>query len=117
MALVLQDADPVHAFAEIAVLDLIGAGSTDAEDFARGVLGPLALPNASETHLETLRQLCAHNHSQKLAAAALGVHPHTLSYRMKQIRLRFGVDLRDADVRLRVHLALLILDAQGGGRR
>jgi hypothetical protein len=41
------------------------------------------------------------------------VHPHTLSYRLKQIRSRFGIDLDDPEVRLRVHLALLILEAQG----
>jgi DNA-binding PucR family transcriptional regulator len=115
MGLVVGGADPVHPYAEVAVLDLVGAGSGAADDFARGVLG--VLPDASPTHLETLRQLCAHNHSIKLAAAALGVHPHTLSYRLKQIRRRFGLDLDDAEVRLRVHLALLILDARGSARR
>ena len=79
----------------------------------RRVLGPLVLAGASKTYLETLRQLVAHGHRIKLAAAALSVHPHTLTYRLKQIRRRFGIDLADPEVRLRVHLALLILDAQG----
>ena len=30
--------------------------------------------------------------------------------RLEQIRRRFGIDLEDAETRLRVHLALLILD-------
>jgi sugar diacid utilization regulator len=104
----------VHAYADVAVLDLIGAGSADAEHFMRGVLGPLAAPGASRSYLETLRQLAAHNYSVKLAAAALSVHPHTLSYRVRQIRRRFGLELDDPETRLRVQLALRILDARGG---
>ena len=46
----------------------------------------------------------------KLAAAALGIHPHTLSYRLSQIQRHFGLDLDDVETRLRVHLAVLILD-------
>ena len=83
----------------------------------RRVLGPLVMPGASRTYLETLRQLVAHGHRIKPAAAALSVHPHTLTYRLKQIRRRFGIDLDEPDVRLRVHLALLILDARGPRRR
>ncbi len=80
----------------------------------RGVLGPLARAGATRSYLETLRQLAAHNYSVKLAAAALSVHPHTLSYRARQIRRRFGLDLDDPETRLRVQLALRILDARGG---
>jgi len=109
----------VHRYADVAILDLVHVGSKSAEEFMRRVLGPLVRTGASKTHLETLRQLAAHGHRIKLAAAALSVHPHTLSYRLKQIRRRFGIDLDDPDVRLRVHLALLILDARGpvSGRR
>ena len=101
-------------YAEVAVLDLIGADSAGAERFMRDVLGPLVAAGASPSYLETLRQLAAHNYSVKLAAAALSVHPHTLSYRARQIRRRFGLDLDDAETRLRVQLALWILDARGG---
>jgi sugar diacid utilization regulator len=102
-----------HRYADLAIFDLVGVGSPDAEAFMRGVLGPLAATGASGAYLETLRQLCANGYRIKLAAAALSIHPHTLSYRVKQIRRRFGIDLDEPDVRLRVHLALLILDAQG----
>ena len=51
---------------------------------------------------------------RKVAAAALGIHPHTLSYRLNRLREHFGIDLDDYDVRLRVELALLILGATGG---
>lgn len=68
---------------------------------------------AERPRSETLRQLSAHNYRIKLAAAALSIHPHTLSYRVRQIRRRFGLDLDDPEVRLRVQLALRILDARG----
>jgi hypothetical protein len=103
----------VHRHADLAVLDLVGIGSPDADAFMQGVLGPLARARASRTYLETLRQLSTNGYRIKPAAAALSVHPHTLSYRLKQIRSRFGIDLDDPEVRLRVHLALLILEAQG----
>ena len=110
----LRGGQRVHTYTEIAVLDLIGADSSGAEQFMRGVLGPLLATGASRSYLETLRQLAAHNYSVKLAAAALSVHPHTLSYRARQIRRRFGLDLDDPETRLRVQLALRILDARGG---
>jgi sugar diacid utilization regulator len=105
----------VHTHREVAVLDLIGVASAGAREFMRSVLGPLLSERASRTSLETLRQLSASGYRVKAAAAALCVHPHTLSYRLKQIRGRLGLDLDDPEVRLRVHLALLILDAQGSG--
>jgi sugar diacid utilization regulator len=109
----LRQAQRVHRYSDLAVLDLVGIGTPDAEEFMRRVLGPLALAGASRTTLETLRQLSASGYRIKRAAAALSVHPHTLSYRMKQIRTHFGIDLDDPEVRLRVHLALLILEARG----
>jgi sugar diacid utilization regulator len=105
----------VVLYQAVAILDLIGVDSSRAEEFMGSVLGPLASADAPRIYLETLRQLCAHNHSLKLAAAALSVHPHTLSYRLRQMRRRYGVDLHDSEQRLRVQLALLILDARTAG--
>ena len=113
IATTLRRAERACRYADVAVLDLVGIGSPDAGEFVRRVLGPLALPGASRTYLETLRQLSTNGYRIKLAAAALSVHPHTISYRLRQIRSRFGIDLDDAELRLRVHLALLILEAQG----
>jgi len=110
----LRGGQRVYAYSEVAILDLIGADSAGAEQFMHDVLGALTAPGASRSYLETLRQLAAHNYSVKLAAAALSVHPHTLSYRARQIRRRFGLDLDDPETRLRVQLALRILDARGG---
>jgi len=111
----LSGAQRVHAHRDVAVLDLIGVHSAGAREFMRSVLGPLELEGAGGIYLETLRQLSASGYHLKAAAAALSVHPHTLSYRVKQLRRRLHLDLEDAEVRLRVHLALLIFDAQGPG--
>jgi sugar diacid utilization regulator len=99
----------VDRYADLAVLDLVDVGSPRAADFARSVLGPLADPARSGKALETLRAMCRNGFRLKLAAAALGLHPHTLSYRLEQLRRRHGLDLDDAETRLRVHLAVLIL--------
>ncbi|HVH19523.1 MAG TPA: helix-turn-helix domain-containing protein [Myxococcota bacterium] len=102
----------VHRFEDVEILDLVQVDSAASQEFMERVLGPLLQARASRVHLETLRQLVAHGHRIKLAAAALSVHPHTLTYRLKQIRSRFGIDLDDPDVRLRVQLALHVFDAQ-----
>jgi len=108
---ILRSRDRVCRYTDVAVLDLVGVGSAEADGFVWRVLGPLAGKKANRTYLETLRQLSANGYRIKPAAAALSVHPHTLAYRVKQIRRRFGLDLEDPEVRLRVHLALLIRDA------
>ena len=101
--------DPLDRYADLAVLDLVDVGSPRALDFARGVLGSLAEPEAGASYRQTLRALCRQGFRLKLAAADLEIHPHTLSYRIAQIRQRHGLDLDDPETRLRVHLALVIL--------
>jgi DNA-binding PucR family transcriptional regulator len=107
----LAGAERVCAHQDVAVLDLVGVDNPRAGEFVRSVLGPLAAPGGRGTHLETLRQLAANAYHKKAAAAALSVHPHTLAYRVRQIERRLGFALDDPEVRLRVHLALLIHDA------
>jgi sugar diacid utilization regulator len=112
---VLRPHERVHSYVDVAVLDLVGLGSAHAQAFVRRVLGPLAEPGKAGNHRRTLAAVCRHGYRLKQAAAELGIHRHTLSYRLSQIRARFGVDLEDADTRLRVHLALALLDASTGG--
>jgi len=110
----LRGAGPVHAYRDVAVLDLVGVGSAGADEFARGVLGEIASTPTGRVHLATLRALARNGYRMKLAAGELEVHPHTLSYRVKQIRTRYGLDLDDPDARLRVQLALMIVESRGG---
>jgi len=99
---------PVDEYQDLAVLDLVDVGSPRARDFAQRVLGSLLDAQTNAMQLETLRTYCRHGFNQKLAAAELAIHPHTLAYRIAQIRQRFGIDLDDAETRLRVHLAVMI---------
>jgi purine catabolism regulator len=104
----LQRGGGVYRYADLALHDLVDVASPRAQTFAQQTLGPLARA-AARPYRETLRALCAQGFRLKPAAAALEIHPHTLSYRMTQMRRRYGLDLADAQTRLRVALALLIL--------
>jgi sugar diacid utilization regulator len=110
----VRPSERIHRYADLALLDVVNVGSSTAEEYAVRVLGALARPGASVTYRKTLDVFLRHSMRRKAAAAALGIHPHTLSYRLKQIRDRFGIDLDDYDARLRVQLALLVIDASEG---
>jgi sugar diacid utilization regulator len=58
--------------------------------------------------LGTLAAFFAANGSPKEAAERLQVHRNTVLYRLDRVRSITGYDLEDADVRLRLHLALQI---------
>ncbi len=105
----LRRASATHRYADLALHDLVDTGSSRAQAFAEQTLGSLARSGARGIYRETLRALCAQGFRLKPAAAALGIHPHTLSYRVKQMQRRHGLDLGDVQTRLRVALALLIL--------
>lgn len=99
----------VYRYADVAVADLIQTDSATARAFMHHVLGPLAdEENANPVQLETLDALARHGYRVKLAAADLGIHPHTLSYRIGQLRSRLGLDLDGSGMRLRIQLALLV---------
>jgi sugar diacid utilization regulator len=104
----LASSGRVHRYADVAVADLIQTDSETARDFTHHVLGPLAEEDANPTQIETLEALARHGYRIKLAAAELGIHPHTLSYRIGQLRSRLGLDLEDPETRLRLQLALLV---------
>ncbi|MCW5892256.1 MAG: helix-turn-helix domain-containing protein [bacterium] len=103
--------NPVCRYADLLLLDLVDIGSPRATAFMQRVLGRLATAEAGDTHRTTLRAVCRHGFHLKLAAAALGIHPNTMSYRLGQIRQRFGLDLEDPETRVRLHVALQILEA------
>jgi hypothetical protein len=99
----------IARYADLALHDLVDADSARAQLFAQQTLGPLARTATRGIYRDTLRALSAHGFRLKPAAAALKIHPHTLSYRLKQMQRRYGLDLGDAETRLKVALALLIL--------
>jgi DNA-binding PucR family transcriptional regulator len=102
------------AFGELGVWTLLGrVGNRDhLSSFAQSVLGELLTHDADrQTQLvDTLRVLIKCNFHYRSAAEALYAHPNTIRYRMSRIATLTGLDLTDGDDRLKVELALRILD-------
>jgi DNA-binding PucR family transcriptional regulator len=72
----------------------------------RSVLGKLALDSAHAARLrETLRLYLHHRRSNQAAAAALGIHPNSVKYRVAQALAELAVEVDDN--RLDVEIALL----------
>jgi sugar diacid utilization regulator len=105
------------AFSELGVWTLLGrVGSREhLVSFAESVLGELLVHDAQRHAqlVDTLRTLIKCNFHYRTAAEALYAHPNTIRYRMTRISALTGLDLTDGDDRLKVELALRILDVVG----
>ena len=78
-----------------------------AQDFSRRVLGPLAeRDDASRTLRRTLRAWLIRHGNWDRTAADLGVHRNSVRYRIGRIERDLGVDLSDAEQRMRLWFAL-----------
>ncbi|WP_431869569.1 PucR family transcriptional regulator [Nocardiopsis eucommiae] len=78
-----------------------------ADDLSRALLGPLARDTGAARSLrETLRAWLARHGNWDRAAADLGVHRNTVRYRIGRIERDLGVDLADAEQRMRLWFAL-----------
>lgn len=91
------------------LVDLVLLADEDAlRDLRERVLSPLAgLRPAQRARLEeTLRAWLLHRGARDRVAAALYVHPHTVRYRLGQLRSVFGARLDDPDTHLALTLAL-----------
>ena len=80
--------------------------------FAQGLLRPVVAHDADRGGdlLLTLRAWLGHGCSIQAAAAALVVHPNTVTYRLGRIEQLTGRELRLPDVRLELQLALTVHD-------
>lgn len=79
----------------------------DAVDLSRALLGPLAgETRAARTLRETLRTWLARHGNWDRAANDLGVHRNSVRYRIGRIERDLGVDLTDAEQRMRLWFAL-----------
>ena len=76
--------------------------------FREEALGPLRRKDKGGVLLTTLRAYLAVNGSPTDAAERLHLHRNTVLYRLSRIEAVLGSDLRDADVRLTLHLAVKI---------
>ena len=105
------------AMRAVEILDLVQVDSPGRGGVHAARARSARLPGASRTYLETLRQLVAHGHRIKLAAAALVGPPTHAHVSPEADPAALRLDLDDPEVRLRVHLALRILERTGPGRR
>ncbi len=78
--------------------------------YREDVLGPLRARDRGGVLMQTLAAYLATNGSPTDAADRLHLHRNTVLYRLGRIEELLQVDLRDADVRLALHLALKIGD-------
>ncbi|MEV4458795.1 PucR family transcriptional regulator [Microbispora sp. NPDC049633] len=105
----LVSASPVARFSELAgrgLLSLIDPAA--AASFAAAILAPLRDYGSRADLVESLRAYLASNGHWDAAAQRLGVHRHTLRYRMKRVSELLGRDLDDPAVRAELWIALCL---------
>ncbi|MEV0829889.1 PucR family transcriptional regulator [Nonomuraea rubra] len=107
------DARRVVRFAELAGQGLLGLlDPAAAQAFSAAVLAPLAAYGSRADLVESLRAYLDSNGHWDAAAQRLGVHRHTLRYRMRRVAELLGRDLDDPGTRAELWLAL---EAAGRG--
>ena len=93
----------------LAIYRMLGAMHKlpDGRDLALAVLAPLldARPDVRRERVETLRAILGHGGVSE-AAAALGVHRNTVTYRLRRIEAATGWQLADPELRLPLAAAL-----------
>jgi purine catabolism regulator len=104
-----------HWFGQLAASGMLGALDPEA---ARGVADALLAPLEGRRAdlLASLAAWLARHGQWDTAAADLGVHRHTLRYRMRRVEELLGRSLDDADLRAELWLALRVRGARGPGR-
>lgn len=103
----LASASPVARFTELAGQGLLSLLDPDAAaSFAAAILAPLREYGSRADLVESLRAYLASNGHWDAAAQRLGVHRHTLRYRMKRVSELLGRDLDDPAVRAELWIAL-----------
>ncbi|MBE3010278.1 PucR family transcriptional regulator [Microbispora sp. NEAU-D428] len=105
----LVSASPVARFSELAgrgLLSLLDPAA--AASFAAAILAPLRDYGSRADLVESLRAYLASNGHWDAAAQRLGVHRHTLRYRMKRVSELLGRDLDDPAVRAELWIALCL---------
>jgi sugar diacid utilization regulator len=109
-----------HAFEDLGVWTLLGRVGDPGQlmSFADGVLGVLMAHDAERQAqlVDTVRTLVECNFHYRTAAELLFTHPNTLRYRMSRINELTNLDFTNADDRLKVEIALRILDVIGAAK-
>jgi PucR family transcriptional regulator, purine catabolism regulatory protein len=98
---------PVMRFADLAGQSLMSLLDPDVTAaFSSALLAPLREHGSRADLLASLRAYLECNGHWDAAAQRLGVHRHTLRYRMRRVEEILGRSLDDPDVRMELWLAL-----------
>jgi purine catabolism regulator len=116
-ALAAAGAGGVRAFGDLARDGLVGLVDEDAaRGFADALLGPLEARERGDL-VASVRAWLAHHGQWDAAATTLGVHRHTLRYRMRRVEELLNRSLDDPDLRAELWVALAVRDRDAGGSK
>ncbi|MBP2702868.1 PucR family transcriptional regulator [Microbispora sp. RL4-1S] len=110
----LASAAPLARFGELAGQGLLSLLDVDAaRSYAAALLAPLRRYGSRADLVESLRAYLAGNGHWDVAAQRLGVHRHTLRYRMKRVEELLGLDIDDPAARAELWIALSLDPPRG----
>ena len=95
----------VHDERDVGIFATLAADPEELRAHVEHVLGPVLRGSRAEMLLGTLEALVS-THGVNEAAAQLGIHRHTVVYRIQRLRDLLGVELDDPEQRHRLWLAL-----------
>ena len=99
---------PVHRFDDLLLYHFLRVEPALVDRFIEQTLGPLIEYDERRKGelIKTVEAYFSVDGSVKMAGQALFAHPHTVTYRLKQVESLTGWSLRDAEDKLRLQLAL-----------
>ena len=100
----------VRRFGDLARHGLVGLVDAEAgRGFADGLLGPLEARDRGDL-VASVRAWLAHHGQWDAAAQSLGIHRHTMRYRMRRVEELLDRSLDDPDLRAELWMALAVRD-------
>ncbi|MFP5351657.1 MAG: PucR family transcriptional regulator [Actinomycetota bacterium] len=108
IGLALEIDGPIYRFDDLLLYHFLKLEQVLVERFVEQMLGPLVSYDERRKGelLKTLEAYFAADGSVKMAGEMLFAHPHTVTYRLKQIERLTGWSLRNPEDKLRLQLAL-----------
>jgi DNA-binding PucR family transcriptional regulator len=99
---------PVYRFDDLLLYHFLRVEPALVERFIEQTLGPLIAYDERRKGelIKTIEAYFSVDGSVKMAGEALFAHPHTITYRLKQVETLTGWSLRDSEDKLRLQLAL-----------
>ncbi len=104
--------EPVCYFEDLLVPRVIMGDANARETFLADLFAPLRSRKSGAQLAQALLALARGGFHFRETAAALGIHPNTLRYRLDRATQLLGIELDDADVRFRLQLASRLLDLE-----